>query len=54
MTTVRGGRSPLDSTARPCDDGVLDPPRSRTALALALAAALGAPIPEMRFGAFRM
>ena len=46
--------SPYYSTARLWDDGVLDPAETRTALALALAAALDAPIPEMRFGVFRM
>ena len=46
--------SPYYSTARLWDDGVLDPAETRTALALALAAALNAPIPEMRFGVFRM
>ncbi len=46
--------SPYYSTARLWDDGVLDPAETRTALALALAAALNAPIPDMRFGVFRM
>src|SRR5438874_9648147 len=46
--------SPYYSTARLWDDGILDPAETRTALALALAAALNAPIPEMRFGVFRM
>src|SRR5437773_11730251 len=46
--------SPYFSTARLWDDGVIDPAATRTALALALAAALNAPIPEMRFGVFRM
>ena len=46
--------SPYYSTARLWDDGVIDPAETRTALSLALAAALNAPIPEMRFGVFRM
>jgi acetyl-CoA carboxylase carboxyltransferase component len=46
--------SPYYSTARLWDDGILDPAETRSALALALAAALQAPIPEMRFGVFRM
>ncbi len=46
--------SPYYSTARLWDDGILDPAETRTALALALAASLHAPIPEMKFGVFRM
>jgi 3-methylcrotonyl-CoA carboxylase beta subunit/propionyl-CoA carboxylase len=46
--------SPYYSTARLWDDGILDPARTRDALALGLAAALNAPIPEPRFGVFRM
>jgi 3-methylcrotonyl-CoA carboxylase beta subunit/propionyl-CoA carboxylase len=46
--------SPYYSTARLWDDGVLDPPRTREALALGLSAAYNAPIPEPRFGIFRM
>ncbi len=46
--------SPYYSTARLWDDGVIDPAETRTALSLAFAAALQAPIPEMRFGVFRM
>ncbi len=46
--------SPYFSTARIWDDGILDPGQTRTALALALAAALEAPIPDPRFGVFRM
>jgi acetyl-CoA carboxylase carboxyltransferase component len=46
--------SPFFSTARLWDDGILDPAATRDALGLALAAALNAPIPEMRFGVFRM
>jgi acetyl-CoA carboxylase carboxyltransferase component len=46
--------SPYFSTARLWDDGVIDPAETRTVLALALAASLNAPIPEMKFGNFRM
>jgi acetyl-CoA carboxylase carboxyltransferase component len=46
--------SPYYSTARLWDDGVIDPIDTRTALALALTASLNAPIPEMKFGVFRM
>jgi len=46
--------SPYYSTARLWDDGILDPAETRTALGLALSASLNAPIPEMRFGVFRM
>jgi 3-methylcrotonyl-CoA carboxylase beta subunit/propionyl-CoA carboxylase len=46
--------SPYYSTARLWDDGILDPASTRDALALGLSAALNAPIPEPRFGVFRM
>jgi acetyl-CoA carboxylase carboxyltransferase component len=46
--------SPYYSTARLWDDGILDPAGTRDALGLALAATLDTPIPEMRFGVFRM
>jgi acetyl-CoA carboxylase carboxyltransferase component len=46
--------SPYYSTARLWDDGVLDPVRTRDALALGLSAAYNAPIPDARFGVFRM
>ena len=46
--------SPYYSTARLWDDGILDPVETRTALALALAACLNAPIPETRFGVLRL
>ena len=42
------------STARLWDDGVIDPLDTRRVLALGLAAALNAPIPETTFGIFRM
>jgi acetyl-CoA carboxylase carboxyltransferase component len=46
--------SPYHSTARLWDDGVIDPMDTRRVLALGLSAALNAPIPETRFGVFRM
>jgi acetyl-CoA carboxylase carboxyltransferase component len=46
--------SPYHSTARLWDDGVIDPLDTRSVLALGLAAALNAPIPETTFGVFRM
>ena len=42
------------STARLWDDGVIDPRETRRVVALGLAAAARAPIPEPRFGVFRM
>ena len=46
--------SPYFSTARLWDDGILDPARTRAALALGLSAAFNAPIPAPKFGVFRM
>jgi 3-methylcrotonyl-CoA carboxylase beta subunit/propionyl-CoA carboxylase len=46
--------SPYYSTARLWDDGILDPSRTREALALGLSMAYNAPIPPARFGVFRM
>ena len=46
--------SPYYSTARLWDDGVIDPLDTRRVLALGLAAAVNAPIPETTFGIFRM
>ena len=46
--------SPYYSTARLWDDGILDPAETRQALALALSAAFNAPVPDARFGVFRM
>src|SRR5262249_42444167 len=42
------------STARIWDDGVIDPVDTRKVLALGLAAAYNAPIPETHYGVFRM
>jgi acetyl-CoA carboxylase carboxyltransferase component len=46
--------SPYYSTARLWDDGIIDPLDTRRVLALGIAAALNAPIPETTFGVFRM
>jgi 3-methylcrotonyl-CoA carboxylase beta subunit len=45
---------PYYATARLWDDGIIDPADTRRVLALGLAASLNAPIPETRFGVFRM
>jgi 3-methylcrotonyl-CoA carboxylase beta subunit len=45
---------PYYATARLWDDGVIDPADTRQVLALGLSATLNAPIPETRFGVFRM
>jgi acetyl-CoA carboxylase carboxyltransferase component len=46
--------SPYYSTARLWDDGILDPAETRLALALGISAAFNAPIPEPKYGIFRM
>jgi acetyl-CoA carboxylase carboxyltransferase component len=46
--------NPYYSTARLWDDGIIDPLDTRRVLALGLAAATRAPIPDTRFGIFRM
>jgi len=46
--------NPYYATARLWDDGIIDPRDTRRALALGISAALNAPIPETRFGLFRM
>lgn len=46
--------SPYFATARLWDDGVIDPAQTRDVLGLSISAALNAPIPETRFGIFRM
>ena len=45
---------PYYASARLWDDGVIDPADTRRVLALGLAASLNAPVPETRFGVFRM
>jgi 3-methylcrotonyl-CoA carboxylase beta subunit len=46
--------NPYYSTARLWDDGILDPLDTRDALALGISAAYNAPIPDPRYGVFRM
>jgi len=45
---------PYFATARLWDDGVIDPADTRRVLALGLSASLNAPIPDTKFGLFRM
>jgi acetyl-CoA carboxylase carboxyltransferase component len=54
LETYESEGSPYFATARLWDDGVIDPADTRRILALGLEAALHAPIPETRFGVFRM
>ena len=49
-----GEGNPYYATARLWDDGIITPQETRRVLALAFSAALNAPIPETRFGVFRM
>jgi 3-methylcrotonyl-CoA carboxylase beta subunit len=46
--------NPYYATARLWDDGIIDPAETRNVLGQALSAALNAPIPETRYGVFRM
>ncbi|MGB2844752.1 MAG: carboxyl transferase domain-containing protein, partial [Candidatus Aminicenantaceae bacterium] len=46
--------SPLFSTSRLWDDGILDPLETRGALALGISMSLNAPIPDYKVGIFRM
>ena len=46
--------NPYFATARLWDDGIITPAETRRVLALCFSAALNAPIPETRFGVFRM
>ena len=52
--TYEAEGNPYYSTARLWDDGILDPLDTRRVLALGLAAAANAPVPETTFGVFRM
>jgi 3-methylcrotonyl-CoA carboxylase beta subunit len=45
---------PYYATARLWDDGIIAPSETRRVLALAFSAALNAPVPETKFGVFRM
>jgi 3-methylcrotonyl-CoA carboxylase beta subunit len=46
--------NPYFATARLWDDGIIAPSNTRRVLGLALSACLNAPIPDTRFGVFRM
>ncbi len=46
--------NPYYASARLWDDGIIRPSETRRVLALAFAAALNAPVPETKFGIFRM
>ena len=46
--------SPYYSTARLWDDGIIDPRDTRDVLGLCLAASRNAPLPNDKFGVFRM
>ena len=52
--TYEAEGNPYFSTARLWDDGIIDPLDTRHVLALGLAAAANAPVPETTFGIFRM
>jgi len=52
--TYEAEGNPYYSTARLWDDGIIDPLDTRHVLALGLAAAANAPVPETTFGVFRM
>jgi 3-methylcrotonyl-CoA carboxylase beta subunit len=45
---------PYYATARLWDDGIIDPADTRRVLALGLSAAMNAPVPDTKFGVFRM
>ena len=46
--------NPYFATARLWDDGIIAPSETRRVLALALSAALNAPVVDTKFGVFRM
>ena len=52
--TYEAEGNPYYSSARLWDDGIIDPLDTRQVLALGLAAAANAPVPETTFGVFRM
>ncbi len=54
LETYEREGSPYFATARLWDDGVIDPLDTRRILSMGIEAALHAPIPETRFGVFRM
>ena len=54
LETYEREGSPYFATARLWDDGVIDPLDTRTVISLGIQAAMHAPIPDTRFGVFRM
>ena len=54
IDTYEAQGHPYYASARLWDDGVIDPAQTRDVLGLSISAALNAPIPETRFGVFRM
>jgi acetyl-CoA carboxylase carboxyltransferase component len=54
LDTYEREGSPYFATARLWDDGIIDPLDTRRVLTMGIEAALHAPIPETRFGVFRM
>jgi len=54
LETYEREGSPYFATARLWDDGVIDPLDTRRILAMCIEAALHAPIPDTKFGVFRM
>ena len=54
LATYEQEGSPYFSTARLWDDGILDPLDTRIAIGLGIAAAYHAPLPDTKFGVFRM
>jgi len=54
LETYEREGNPYFATARLWDDGIIDPLDTRQVLSLGIEAALHAPIPETRFGVFRM
>jgi 3-methylcrotonyl-CoA carboxylase beta subunit len=54
LATYEHEGSPYFSTARLWDDGVIDPLDTRRVLGMGLAAAMNAPVPEPKWGVFRM
>jgi acetyl-CoA carboxylase carboxyltransferase component len=54
LETYEAEGSPYYGSARLWDDGIIDPADTRKVLALGISASLNAPVPETRFGVFRM
>jgi 3-methylcrotonyl-CoA carboxylase beta subunit len=54
LETYEREGNPYFATARLWDDGVIDPLDTRRVLSMGIEAAIHAPIPETRFGVFRM